>query len=298
MDRSKIIVATDLSDQAAVAAQWADDYAREHDVAIVLAHIIKIGVANWAKGAYDVLEDTRLMRKAQERVQDWYREATGSSPDDIVVEVGHVPVQLEDLVDKHRASMLVMSVSGKGSLQKLLVGSNAKSIASDPPCPVILVDPEHTDFHDPPRLATAVDFSENGRRAARFGARMAREFDAPLHLVHADREPTIEALDREDLPEEFVEDGVFEWAREEMSELVDQLEDDFEGVDYELHCIKNDPASGIIDFVDEHDTDLLILGRAGHSRFVATIIGSVLLKMLQAVPTNLAIVPADYGEGS
>lgn len=294
MERSRIIVATDLSDQAAVAATWAQHFAREHNLEVIAVHIIKISVTNWAKGAYEVLEDTRLMRKAEERVEKWYEEVTGETPEEVDVEVGHVPVQLGKLVDKFRASVLVMAVSGKGTLERILVGSNAKNIASDPPCPVILVDPNHTDFHDPPRLAVGVDFSENGRRAAQFGAQMARELDSSLDLVHADRAPTIEALEDEDLPEEFVKDGRFEWVEREMAELVDKLGTDVGEVDFHTHCIEKDPARGIIDFVEERDSDLLVLGRTGHSRFVATVIGSVLLKMLQAVPTTLAIVPADF----
>ncbi|MFW5966725.1 MAG: universal stress protein [Persicimonas sp.] len=294
MERSRIIVATDLSDQAAVAATWAHHFAREHDLEVVVAHVIKIGVVNWAKGAYNVLEDTRLMRKAEARVEQWYEEVTGDAPAAVGVEVGHVPVQLGKLVEKFRASMLVVAVSGKGRLKRILLGSNAKNLASDPPCPLILVDPDHTEFHDPPRLAVGVDFSENGRRAAQFGARIAHQLGSSLDLVHADRAPTIEALEDEDLPEEFVEDGRFEWVEREMSDLVDRLRAEMPEVDYHTHCIEEDPARGLIDFVEERDSDLLVLGRTGQSRFVATVIGSVLLKMLQAVPTTLAIIPADY----
>lgn len=294
MAGSTIIVATDLSDTAECAAHWAHRYAEGRDISVVVSHVIRISVTNWAKGAYDVLEEPEMRKKAQERIERWYEEVTGVAPDEAEVRVGHSSVQLKDSVEEHDAAMLIASVSGKGSVKKALMGSTASNLASDPPCPVVLVEPEHRELHQPPKVAVGVDFSKNGELAAQFGASFARTIGGVLHLVHADSGPVITALEEETLPEEFTHDGLFEWAEAEMSSLVADLGDRLEGVDYETQVIEAPPAQGLLEFVRREDVDALIVGRSGHSPFVGAVMGSVLLKTLQATSTTTIIVPSDH----
>ncbi len=294
MKGSSIILATDLSETAKAAARWAYHFAQKRDVSVIVSHVIRISVGNWAKGEYDVLDEPELMEKAEDRVASWYEEATGGVPDRVEVLVGHPSVQLEDTVDDHEAEMLVLSVSGKGSWERLLLGSTARNLANDPPCPMVLVEPDHTELQKPPRIGVGLDFSDNSVRAANFATDLANTIGAELDFIHVDTEPTIDALDDQDLPDEFSHEKRFDWAEQEMSKLISGLGDRLEGVDYETHCIQEKPAKGLVEFARNEDLDLLVVGRSGHSKFIATVMGSVLLKVLQSVPATTIIVPNDY----
>ncbi|MFP4597513.1 MAG: universal stress protein [Persicimonas sp.] len=294
MKGSSIILATDLSETAKAAARWTHRFARDRGASVIVSHVIRISVGNWVKGEYDVLDDADLMEKAEARVADWYEDATGGAPDEVEVLVGHASVQLADTVDDHEAEMLVLSVSGKGSWEKLLLGSTARNLANDPPCPMVLVEPDHTELQEPPRIGVGLDFSDNSVRAASYATDLAKTIGAELHFIHVDTEPTIDAIDDEDLPGEFSHQKMFDWADEEMSKVISGLGERLEGVDYETHCIQDKPAKGLVEFARNEDLDLLVVGRSGHSKFTATIMGSVLLKVLQAVPATTIIVPHGY----
>lgn len=296
MKGSSIILATDLSETAKSAAKWAHYIARSHDLSIIVTHVVKISVSNWARGAYDVLEDPELLEKARQNVEDWYEDATGDTPDETEVLVGSSQVQLAETVKSHQAAMLVVSMSGKGAWKKFFLGSTVQALANDPPCPLVIVDPEHTEMpHDPPLIMAGTDFSRNGDRAISFAAMLARTTDADLHVVHADTAPVIEVVDASDLPEEYFRDGHYEWAEEELDKAMARHSDQFDGLQVEEVLIEEYPAKGIIDYAEDSDADMIVVGRSGQSQFVSSVLGSVVLKLVQTMPTTVIIVPSDYG---
>ncbi len=296
MKGSSIVLATDLSENARYAAKWAHSFAKKYDLKVIATHVVAISISHWARGAYAVLDDEALMQKARSRVTDWYKDATGDAPDAARVLVGHAPVQLAETVDEHDAAMLVLSVSGKGTLEKFFLGSVAQSLANDPPCPLVLVKPEHSELHEPSDIAVGIDFSKNSGKALDFAAALSKITGGKLDLVHADTTPTIDVIDSEDIPDEYVSDGHYEWAKEEMQQLVDAHQPQLSGVAYQTHIVEDAPAKGMLDYVAEHDPDLVVVGRSGHSRFVASVMGSVVSKVIQSAAATTVVVPADDGQ--
>jgi nucleotide-binding universal stress UspA family protein len=293
MKGSTIVLATDLSDNARCAAKWAHAVAQAQDGSVVVTHVVSISVSQWARGGYDVLEDSAMMQKAEKKVVDWYSESTGEAPDSVRVMVGHPAVQIAELVEKLDAEMLVLSSSGKGAVEKFLVGSTAQSVSNDPPCPLVIVEPEHTKMHDPARIVVGTDYSTNANKALDFAASLARAADAKLHIVHAGTTPLIDVVDISDLPAQYVDGGHYEWARDEMAKLLEAHNDELQGVDYDAHVLEDAPAKGLLGFAEKKDADMIIIGRSGHSNFVASVMGSVVLKVLHSMSTTTIIVPTD-----
>ncbi len=296
MKGSTVVLATDLSEAAGVAAKWAHAFASAYGLKVVATHVVTISMSHWAEGAYDVIEQPEMMAKARANIARWYRDATGGEPDEVDVRVGHAPVQLREAVAEHDAAMLVLATSGKGPWQQVLLGSTAQSMASEPPCPVFIVPHAHEHLSDTPTIAVGIDFSANGAVALDFGARLARTLGAQLHLVHADTSPVIDVIDRQDLPPRFLSDGHYEWAEEEMTALVEAHRSTLDKLDYQTHIIEDYPSRGLIDFADAHDIDLLVVGRSGHSKLMGALVGGVLLKVLQSTPTTTVIVPGEPTE--
>lgn len=290
MKGSSILLATDFSEASAAAARWAQTFAKSFGLEVVATHVVTISVGHWARGAYDVLDRPEMMAKAQKRLAAWYSEATGVAPDRTAVRVGHAPVQLAEAVDEHDAALVVVSSSGKGPWQKLFLGSTAQALATNPPCPVAIIPPEHADLPTNPQIAVGVDFSGNCRSAIRQAAALCKVLDGDLYLVHADTSPVIDVLDDDDLAQEYISDGHYEWAQEEMQQLVEAHQADLDGVDYHTEIIEDYPARGLLNFVRAQNIDLLAVGRAGHGPLVNSVLGGVLQKTLQSVPTATLIV--------
>ena len=104
-----ILLATDLSANAAFAARWAKHYADAVGAKVILAHIIELNVPNWLRDAYDIPEDDGRRTKLEERITEWYRTHAKGDPDGILIAAGNTDQQLGELSEKIDASMIVIA---------------------------------------------------------------------------------------------------------------------------------------------------------------------------------------------
>lgn len=296
MKGSSIVLATDLSEASVEAARWAHAASEQHQLPVTVIYVVSISVANWASGAYNVLEAPEVMEESRAKVSAWYAAATGKAPAESRVLVGHVPVQIREETNKLDSAMLVLATSNKTRWKQFFLGSTAQSLAHVPPCPVVLVRPDRdTAASTIKEIAVGVDFSSNSVDAAVFAADHARACGAKLHLVHAGKSPSF-MLGNEHLPNDLIKTDYPKWATEQMNAFVVEHAKTLEGLEFETHLLKDYPSHGLIQFTEDHPVDLLVVGRTGHSRLISDTVGDVLLKVLQSVPTTTCIVPAETSE--
>lgn len=298
MKGSTIVLATDLSDSSAEAARWAHAAGAHHQLPVTVVHVISISAANWATGAYDVLEEPELMANLRADLKKWYREKTGGEASDTQVLVGHIPIQLQTKLPELNAAMLVMATSDKSRWRKFLLGSTAQAMAQKPPCPVILVRPddaEHTTtMPGAGEIAVGVDFSPTSARALAFSAAQSRATNSKLHLVHVGRSPMFMS-GLEHLPDDLITTDYQEWAEAAMEEFVEKNAGALKDTDFQAHVLKDYPSQGLIEFTRQNPVELLVVGRAGHSALFSDSVGDVLLKVLQSIPTTTCVVPIAQG---
>lgn len=286
-----ILVATDFSENARPAAQWAERFAKTGGYRIVAVHVTEINFANWASGAYDLLENTELHQQAEERIGQWYEEAVGRRPDAVDVRVGHPEVQITEAVAEHDPAYLVVARSGKNALQKFWLGSTAQSLANDPPCRMFIVHPDH-DTMDLGQIAVGTDFSPNSEVALETAAELAGELETRLEIIHATEEPALESFGPDEPPEHFDRETLNGKAADRMDELLAKHGESLQAIEHDSHILDADPARGIIEFVQKHGIDLLVVGRTGHSQFAAPVLGSVLSKLVHYVDSTVLITPS------
>lgn len=296
MKGANIVIATDLSDNSAVAARWGHQLAQTFEMNVVVAHVVAISVSNWASGAYDILDDPANFQRAEQSVRSWYKEHTGVEPDDVDLRVGTPLVQLKESAEEFDAAMLVASMSGKGAVKKLFVGSTAQALASDPPCPVVIVHAQFEAFHDPLRLTVGCDFSDNSDRAVTYAAKLARATDSSLNIVHADTAPDLDFIDEENIEGAPSDEDHQEWAREEMQAMEARLGESLDDLEYDTHIVNAAPSHGLIDFAKDRGADIILVGRSGQSELVGTILGSVINTLLQSMPCTTVVVPLEDAE--
>ncbi len=89
------------------------------------------------------------------------------------------------------------------------------------------------------------------------------------------------------VPEEL-EDGLRQQARMVLEEAEKVLEQ--AGVSYRLELIDGHPVAKIIDYVEEHDIDLLMIGNKGRSGLQKTLLGSVSSGVIQEADCDIVLV--------
>ncbi len=114
---------------------------------------------------------------------------------------------------------------------------------------------------DVERVLLATDFSRWTHNAVEFAFYLGRCFGAEVLMVHAIEPIAAAAVDEQD------EDGAFddffgdltEKSRQQFEELVDRAEQS--GVAARFHIEIGERWRIIVDHADEHDVDLIVLGR-------------------------------------
>jgi universal stress protein A len=138
----KILVASDFSDTARVAADWAADFARGLGAKLVLVHVFDMPVVGVPDAAFIV--DARTAARLSEQAQRGL-DAEIARLRELGVEVEGLLRQgdARDVIPKAaettRAGLLVVGSHGRRGLSRALLGSVAESIVRSSAVPVVVV---------------------------------------------------------------------------------------------------------------------------------------------------------------
>lgn len=297
MKQGCILLATDLSANAAFAARWAHHCAALTGRQVILAHIIELSVPNWLRDAYDALDDEEKKAKLEEKVLEWYKTHTHTDADGVLL-AGGEPVQaLNDLVEDSGASLLVLARSGKNALTRLLVGSTAQMMAVNPPCSVAVVHPDHTDINESTKLTVATDLTITAEEALADASKLAALVNAKLDIVHATTlfSPTVAT---QDLPQQFTPAELTAKANKQMETVLSEHASELTDVTYESHVIEASPVEGLTKFAEDNHSDIVFVGNAAHYSLLTNIFRRVSVKLLQTLPSTIVIVPPSKDDPS
>ncbi|MBA2665129.1 MAG: universal stress protein [Bradymonadaceae bacterium] len=290
MKGSKLILATDLSENAGPAARWAEQFGQRMGLDVVVVHVLDITLRSW-QGAYDVLEDNKLRDKALARLADWYEKHTGVAPAEVVLEVGSPLHRLSEVCKSQGAAMLVLSMSGKGAWNKFVFGSTALKLVHSPPCPVVIVHPEHSQVEASPALVVGTDFSKTSDPALSLAGAVARKLGGRIDIVHANVLPSSTLIFDTELPEELQHTAVVDWAEASMERFVQDHVEDLSGLAFDCHVITDYPVHGLLEFVEQNGIDMLFLGHYGKDAGTMSRLSSVMIKTVQQMRSTVVIVP-------
>lgn len=289
----KLLIPTDFSPAANNAGRYALHLARGLKAGLLLCNAMLIPIE--APGAAQVawpLEDYNAIK--QGTVDQLKREAEklahkeeghaeffpGDFEPEIAYtsEVGAVTEVLRNVVDEHNVSMVVMGLSGAGSVEKFFTGSNTRAVINRATYPALLVPPGYT-FRPLRRIAFATNLDKGDIAVLQLLAGLARAFDAEIDLCHITDSKYEEGKDRH---------------------LADLFMDEVHArVDYDkIHYrhIKSIDVDHGLDWLYEHSlTDLLVMVHHPHSFFSSLFTGSHTQQLARHITLPLLVYPAGSG---
>jgi len=179
--------------------------------------------------------------------------------------------------------LIVMGTHGRRGFDRLLSGSVSEEVVRQAPCPVftVLAGEEPTDGPYVDHVLAPVDLSNQTNLIADYAAELAKVYNAKLSLLHIVEQaayPSVYGVDpmTPELP------NVEARAREAMEELADRIRP--QAPDVRTVVTMGYAAREIVDYVEDHNVDMVVMathGRTGLSRFV---IGSVAEKVVRTAP--------------
>jgi nucleotide-binding universal stress UspA family protein len=144
---TRILLATDGSEEADLAALRAVDLADATDSEL---HVVHVGVVPiflqsypGTLGYYDKLyEQIEKMSRELLRKQTWRVKAAGGTVAGAHLRMGEVALEIVALAEELGADLIVMGSRGLGGVRRALMGSVSDSVVRHAHCPVLVVRPE------------------------------------------------------------------------------------------------------------------------------------------------------------
>jgi nucleotide-binding universal stress UspA family protein len=295
-----IVLATDGSDGASLAARAAADLSWKTGAQLHVAHawrhrVQALGYPTVAWTDYSYLDEREARRvlltqaDALEAAGDLFVEPhlLQGSPVDAIL----------DLCEELRPGLLVMGSRGLGPVGRLLVGSVSEGVVHHARCPVLVLRGDDVTW-PPKRVVAGDDGSEGARRATELAAGIASLFGAEVVLARAHRNP----------PE-----PIGGWSAQDRRRFGEARSNELEDLDGRAEAIERvvgrrpntqvvdaDATLALLEVAEEGDegSTLMALGSRGLGALGRARLGSVSTNVLRAARGPVLIHTLPAGEAA
>lgn len=287
-----IVVATDFSEDARAALDWAVDVARDHGARIVLTHAAALAAA----APPDVVPaDDRWYRaleeSARQELDGWARTVRSQriSVETLLTYEPAAP-SIVEVAERSRADLLVAGTRGLTGLKRLILGSVSKRVLRRATCPVVTVHAASARHWPVRTLLLPTDLSAAAACAATAAECVLGDGpDRRVVVLHVFRLPIgwsakpALALRRE--MEQYVA---------EMRAKLDAFAERFRqlGVAVEILVEEGVPSQRISHYAERLNVDLIAMGAHGRSGVDRLILGSTAERVLPVASCPVLTVHA------
>jgi nucleotide-binding universal stress UspA family protein len=273
---TKILLATDGSREADLAATTAADLAKGTDSEL---HVVHVGP--FMPMLFSTMEEepARMAREARKTLDDAVGRL-GAAGDEVArahLKVGGASEEIVALAEELGAGLIVMGSRGRGGIRRALMGSVSDSVVRHAHCPVMVVREDPIVF--PAKILVASDGSKEAELASSSATDLAKRTGSELHIVYVGHMPPVFyespgaiALDPE--LQRRMQERTEEAAKTRLEEQVRRVR----GASGEVvgaHARLGRPDAEIVGLAEELGAGLIVLGSRGLGALRSALMGSV-----------------------
>ena len=262
----KILVPTDFSKPAMIAAEVAADIAKKANAELTLLHVVEEAVGNSLNVEGQVTADGRweerlftmkLIEKAKKQltklVEDPRFEGVRVKQE---LRIGSPYHGMNTIITERKVDLVVMGTAGHSELEQMIIGSNTEKIVRRSHCPVLTMHskPASKEFKN---IVYATSMDKDEEVFSRIVRATQKLYDATIHLV------------RINTPGNFQRDVVVKKYMQDFAKKL-QLKN------FTLNVFNDvSEEEGIIYFADSIDADLVAMATHGRTGFAHVLAGSI-----------------------
>ena len=262
----KILVPTDFSKPAMIAAEVAADIAKKANAELTLLHVVEEAVGNSLNVEGQVTADGRweerlftmkLIEKAKKQltklVEDPRFEGIRVKQE---LRIGSPYHGMNTIITERKVDLVVMGTAGHSELEQMIIGSNTEKIVRRSHCPVLTMHskPASKEFKN---IVYATSMDKDEEVFSRIVRATQKLYDATIHLV------------RINTPGNFQRDVVVKKYMQDFAKKL-QLKN------FTLNVFNDvSEEEGIIYFADSIDADLVAMATHGRTGFAHVLAGSI-----------------------
>ncbi len=262
----KILVPTDFSKPAMIAAEVAADIAKKGNAELTLLHVVEEAVGNSLNVEGQVTADGRweerlftmkLIEKAKKQlsklVEDPKFEGIRVKQE---LRIGSPYHGMNTIITEKKVDLVVMGTAGHSELEQMIIGSNTEKIVRRSHCPVLTVHakPASKEFKN---IVYATSMEKDEEVFSRIVRATQKLYDGTIHLV------------RINTPGNFQRDVVVKKYMQAFAKKL-QLKN------FTLNVFNDvSEEEGIIYFADSINADLVAMATHGRTGFAHVLAGSI-----------------------
>jgi nucleotide-binding universal stress UspA family protein len=292
----QIVFATDFSESAARAQDYAVFVARTYDAKLWVIHVVESPLAFGPDAAMALYLQHAQMETDQHflAIEMQLRETEQLSLLELRHLKGMPSEQIDQFAQEVAADLIVVGTRGRSRLETILLGSTAERVIKAAPCPVFAVPAIGTPRYEREQasrakpsiqhILTALDFSSPSLDALEYAIQVARQFSARMTLLHV-LEPmyyegevglrSMDLLGSAEVSRQSAEQRWQQWVHwraqfERLTELVESI-----GIPASSIVGGGVPANSIVKCAKEQGCDLIIMGTHGRRGLSRLRFGSV-----------------------
>lgn len=277
----RILLATDFSPASDRALEYALSLARHYGSHLYVTHVITLDDYPLMAPDLAVVREQKYRREAKEAMANLVRAGRffGVSHE-FLIEEGTLWPAIQNLIHRYGVNLVVAGTQGMGSLQKVLLGSNAEQMFRQSSVPILTVGPAapseplyEAEFK---HILFATDFGPGAEKEAAFALSLAKEHRSKLTVLHVLSGPEQSA----GLQRDFI--------LRQMGELVP----DTHGV----HCLVNfsvvlgKPVEEILNAQKETKADLIVMGAKKRTSLAGHVPNTTAFEVVSAAPCPVLTV--------
>jgi nucleotide-binding universal stress UspA family protein len=270
---NRILLATDFSDTAANAAQFATRIAADNHAEI---HVLTVHVINGTMP--DV--NASLYEDAEKRLENYGVDGDVKAVKAIRTGVAAAPVIVE-YAQTNAVDLIIIGTHARRGLARFFIGSVASEVVRSATQSVLVIDPAHTVFSRTfDRIMAPVDFSQASLAALREAEAIAQRHEARLQAVHVVESPTLE------LYSQSRSQNAEAHAREALAAFLDTAA---LAMPVAAIVTLGSPHTRIAELADENDVDLIVMGAKGRGAVERLLLGSTTDRVLRMAPCPVLV---------
>ncbi|WP_296700784.1 universal stress protein [Algoriphagus sp.] len=263
----KVLVPYDFSEQAQNALNFTTGLAEKIDgVHIEVVNVLEVPYVSsiGTMGGGEVMPEMenqiffiQLMERRKEQVADLkekYKDKRYTF--NAKLKLGNAFKSISESILEENPDLVIMGSKGSSGVEEVLIGSNTEKVVRTATCPVVTVK-SATDPNKFKKIVFASDFKEDEDEIARRMKNLQSLFDADLYFVVVNTPAN------------------FETTRDSIKRIGMFVKKyGFEGVKAEIYNSLSEE-SGIIEFAEDIDADLIAMATHGRTGFLHLITGSI-----------------------
>lgn len=291
---ARILLATDASREADLAARAARELAHETGSELHVVHVLALPIDTQDPSSFEPEVRRRLEERTRARLKETVRaiDESGGRVAESHLRTGRPDAEIVGLAEEIGAGLIVMGGRGFGKLRRSLVGSVSDSVVRHAHCPVMVVHGAALAF--PTRILLATDGSREADIAASTAADLAKSTASELHVVCVGRMPMVfyespgVTMQDPELQDRAVK-AAEQDTRTRLEELVNELGEDSTEVT-EAHARVGLADTEIVSLAGSLGAGLVVMGSRGRGPLKRALMGSVSDSVVRHAPCPVLVV--------